>query len=266
MKKKDKAGKFEVVIPQGAHDGDKPKRMKIEKRTGCTKCGKCCREGSPTLLKGDLPLFTSGVLSHDNTYTIREGERVMSYGDDDVYESFMELIKIKNKEDKTECFFYRAEDEKCSIYENRPVQCRNYECWSAVPQKLSPGKPSEKPSHDVFEGLEKNRLTRQEVFHSVDVVLDIIKTHEEKCSYRKLADAFERLANSDESAVEEIMDMLQYDTYARPFLKEKFNIPEGAMDLIMGSPMLDTISGFGFRVKKEGDEYVLLPLENGEEK
>ncbi len=266
MKKKDKPGGFEVVIPQGAHDGDKPKLMKIEKRTGCTRCGKCCRGGSPTLLKADLPLFVSGVLSYGNTYTIREGERVISYGDNDVYESFMELIKIKNKEGSSECFFYRTEEEGCSIYENRPGQCRSYECWSTVPQKLSPSKPSGKPAHDVFEGLEKNKLTRQDVFHSVDVILEIMKAHEEKCSYRKLADAFEKLADSDESAVEEIMDMLQYDTYARPFLREKFNIPEGAMDLILGSPLLDTIGGFGFKVEIKGDEYILLPRENGEEK
>ncbi|HCZ11614.1 MAG TPA: hypothetical protein DHV16_05035 [Nitrospiraceae bacterium] len=85
--------------------------------------------------------------------------------------------------------------------------------------------------------------------------------HEEKCSYKKLSETVEKLSEGGEEAVEEIMDMLQYDTYVRPFLREKFNVPESALDLILGRPLSDTINEFGFKVVKEGDDYILLPIE-----
>jgi hypothetical protein len=54
--------------------------------------------------------------------------------------------------------------------------------------------------------------------------------------------------------------MLQYDTYIRPFLKDKLNVPSTAMDLILGRTLMKTINEFGFRVEKSGEEYTLLPI------
>ncbi len=226
----------------------KPQKMHMQKRTGCIRCGKCCTGSSPSLLKEDLALFVSGVLSYGNTITIREGERVRSNGDGQVYESFMELIKIRCKEQGPECVFYS--EDGCGIYENRPSQCRQYECWRPL---------------DLYGGLERNALGRRELFNSVDLLLEIIRKHEEKCSYKRLSAALDRLADRDEDAVEEIMDMLQYDTYIRPFLQDKLNLPGDALDLILGRPLTDTVNEFGFKVAREGDDYVLLPLEPANE-
>ena len=250
MEKKDEKNPG-IVIPHGAHDGDRPKRMKLTRRTGCVRCGDCCAKSSPSLLKSDLQLFLSGILSYGDVYTIRDGERVRA-GEDEVYESFMELIKIKTRPGTSECVFYRGA-EGCALYDSRPAQCREYECWSSASGKSSP--------YDVFKGLENESLSRGELFNSVDVLLEIISKHEEKCAYRELADAVEKAGAGDESAVERIMDMLQYDTYARPFLKEKFAVPDGALDLMLGRPLMDTICEFGLEVVREGDEYILVPRE-----
>ena len=225
-----------------------PQKMHMQKRTGCIRCGKCCTGSSPSLLKEDLALFVSGVLSYGNTFTIREGERVRSNSDGQVYESFMELIKIRCKEQGSVCVFYN--EDGCGIYENRPSQCRQYECWQPL---------------DLYGGLEKNALVREDLFNSVDVLLEIIGRHEEKCSYKRLSGAFDRLARSDEDAVEEIMDMFQYDTYIRPFLQEKFNLPGDALDLVLGRPLTDAVNEFGFKVAREGDDYILLPIEDQDE-
>ncbi len=225
-----------------------PQKMQMQKRTACIRCGKCCTGSSPSLLKEDLALFVSGVLSYGNTVTIREGELVRSNGDGRVYESFMELIKIRSKDQGSVCVFYN--DDACDIYENRPSQCRQYECW--------------RPS-DLYGGFEKNALVRKELFHSIDILLEIIGRHEEKCSYRRLSGAIGRLADGDEGAVEDIMDMLQYDTYMRPFLQEKFNLPGDALDLILGRPLMETVNEFGFKVVREGDDYILSPVEEQDE-
>lgn len=221
-----------------------------QKKNSCDRCGGCCSAGGSALLKNDMSLFISGTLSYDNAYTIREGELVRRQGDKDVFESFMDIIKIREGLDGKGCTFYEG-DGTCRIYENRPSQCRAYKCWSA---------------DDMLTGLEKVRLTRKELFSSVDVLIEAIDRHEEKCSYKGLADALERLANGEEAAVEDIMDMLQYDTAARPFLEERFHVPAGAMDLLLGRPMIQTINEFGFRVVQEGDEYIILPVETVEKK
>lgn len=245
MKNRGFADKLQIFTPQGFESGDKPQKMRLNRRTECIRCGKCCSDSSPSLLKEDIALFVSGVLSYDNTYTIREGERVWSKGDGSIYESFIELIKISDKDGTQVCVFYK-DKEGCSIYENRPSQCRTYKCWA--------------PENPIS-GLEEGALKRSDIFGSIDFLMEVIERHEEKCSYKKLSDAFDRVADGNEDAVEDIMDMLQYDTYIRPFLAERFNISENAMNLIFGRPLTETIGGFGFKVVKDGDDYILLPIE-----
>lgn len=246
MKIKSLTNKLQILTPQGFESGEKSQKMRLNKRTSCVRCGKCCSESSPSLLKEDTALFLSGVLSYDNTYTLRDGEKIRSNGDGNIYESFVELIKIKDKDEVSVCVFYK-DKEGCSIYENRPSQCRTYKCWA--PENL-------------MNGLEEGALKRSDIFGSVDLLMEVMEKHEEKCSYKKLSDAFERLADGSEDAVEEIMDMLQYDTYIRPFLEEKFNMPQNAMDLILGRPLINTINEFGFKVAKDGDDYILLQIED----
>lgn len=246
MKKKIKNEKLEIITPQGTDCGGKPKKMGMQKRTSCIRCGKCCKTSGPSLLKEDMALFTSGVLSYDSTYAIRNGELVFSHDDGLAYESFTELIKVRGKGDGPVCIFYN-DDEGCRIYENRPSQCRQYQCWRPV---------------NLYVNLEKDALCRKELFGGVDVLIDIMGQHEAKCSYRALSAAFERLADGDENAVEEIMDMLQYDTYIRPFLKEKLDLPDEAMGLILGRPLVEAVNEFGFKVVREGDDYILSAIEN----
>ncbi|MCC6345737.1 MAG: YkgJ family cysteine cluster protein [Nitrospirales bacterium] len=241
----------EILTPQGREESGAPQRMVLKrKRSHCVRCGSCCKGGGPVLMKGDLSLFLNGILSHETAYTIREGELVRAEGDEEIFEAPMELIKIREQEGDRGCFFHR-EEAGCAIYDDRPSQCRAYKCWAPT---------------DLLSGLEKERLTRKEIFGSVGVLLEIIVRHEEKCSYVKLAAAFEKLAQGSEDAVEEIMDALQYDTYVRPFLKERFAVPEEALDLILGRPLVETVNAFGFRIEREGDEYILLPIETEERK
>jgi len=251
MKEKKKIkGKLEILTPQGLESGDKPRKMLMKKKkSACVLCGECCRGGGPVLMKGDMELFLSGVLSHDTTYTVREGELIRTQGDGEVFEAPLELIKIKGKAGSPECVFYRAKGQ-CAIYENRPSQCRAYKCWAP---------------EDVLTGLEKERMVRKHIFGSVDLLLEAMGKHEEKCSYQKLAEAFEKVAQGSEEAVEDILDMLQYDTYIRPFLQEKYSVPESALDLLLGRPLADTIQAFGFKVERSGDEYVLAAIEEKKE-
>jgi Fe-S-cluster containining protein len=239
---------MEILTPQGFEKGDKPQKMRLNKKKNCIRCGKCCSESSPSLLKEDIALFISGALSPENTYTIRDSERISMKDDGSIYESFVELIKIRDKDGTSICVFYK-DNEGCSIYENRPAQCKAYKCWEP---------------HNLLKGLEEGALKRRDIFGSVDLIMEAIGRHEEKCSYKKLSEAFDKLAEGDEKAADDIIDMLQYDTYIRPFMQEKFNISANTMNLIFGKPMTETIREFGFEVINEGDEYILMPIKQEE--
>lgn len=237
-----KKNNFEIVTPQGFEESESPRKTGFSKKTECTLCGKCCTECSPSLMKQDMRLFISGVLSPENVYTIREGEPVRSGSD--VYESFVEIIKIRENEEAAGCIFY-SKGSGCIIYEDRPLQCKEYKCWE-----------TETPLY----GLEESALKREDFFGSVDIIMDAIKKHNDKCSYERLSSAIGRFNENKDDALDDIIDMLQYDTYIRPFLEEKFNVPSTAMDLILGRPLTETINEFGFKVEKIGDEYILLQL------
>lgn len=235
---------LEIFTPQGFEEEDKPKKMRFKKKSSCDRCGSCCAQSSPSLMKEDIALFLSGILSDENTYTIREGEIVRSV-DGSQYESFLELIKIREGDSSSACIFY---DNGCTIYERRPLQCRLYNCWEI---------------QEIEEGLEQKGLKRIDIFGSVELIMQAIQRHEEKCSYKKLSDSFERLNNGDDSAVDDIIDMLQYDTYLREFLTEKLNLKPRSTDLILGRSLTETINEFGIKVIKKAEEYILQPLKEG---
>jgi Fe-S-cluster containining protein len=236
MKEKD----LEIFTPQG-FDEDKPKKMRFKKKSSCDRCGDCCSISSPSLMKGDIGLFISGLLSDENTYTIREGELIRSK-DGNLYESFMELIKIREKNNSTTCIFY---DKGCTIYDNRPAQCREFNCWEI---------------HQIEEGLEKTALKRADLFNQIDFIMEAIKRHDEKCSYKRLSDTLERLNNGIEEAVEDIIDMLQYDINLRELLMKKFDLKPHSMDLILGRALSERITEFGLKVVKDDEGYILQSI------
>jgi len=241
---KPKTNKFEILTPQGFEETGKPKKMKFVKKTECDRCGNCCSGSTPSLYKEDLDMFRSGVLSFDNTFTIRVGEIFSVPGDQETYRAFVELIKIKPKEGNEVCTFY-SEDKGCAIYANRPSQCADYACWEM---------------NDAMTGLEGKALKRKDLFGDIELLSDLIARHEELCSYERLSDELEKASAGDEAAAADIADMLDYDSFVRDYVTEKFNIPATALDLIFGKPMVGRIKEFGLRVEKEGDEFVLLPL------
>jgi Fe-S-cluster containining protein len=233
---------IDIFTPQGYEGDDRPKKMRFKKKSSCDRCGNCCSTSSPSLMKEDIGLFISGLLSDENTYTIREGEIIRS-NDGNLYESFMELIKIREKENSTTCIFY---NKGCTIYDSRPVQCREFNCWE---------------THQIKEGIEKIALKRADLFNQVDFIMEAIKRHDEKCSYKRLSDTLERLKNGIEEAVEDIIDMLQYDINLRELLMKKFNLKPHSMDLILGRALSDRLIEFGLKVVKDDEGYILQSIE-----
>jgi len=267
---------FEIILPDGTiykgkkkdstvqgYDPDgKPKKMKFETKSSCERCGQCCIKDTPVLLKEDLPLLIRGIISEKDIYTIRDGEAVRSFIDGDIYFSSMELIKIQPIIGTSTCLFYDYE-EGCTIYENRPTVCKEYECWS---ENVS------------ITGLEKRRLTRLDLFGSIDILKKAIEKHEENCSLNIFNDTVDKLKSKKSETIKEeeettekadenfekIVEMILYDNEIRKWAKDKLNIQDDISNLIFGKRLFELAPLYGLIIQKEGDNFIIKFME-GEE-
>ena len=213
-------------------------------RTHCIRCGTCCMKGGATLHKEDATLFTKGILKASHVYTLRKGEVVRNI-DDTVFVLEQEIIKIKGQGEVWSCIFYDDDQKMCSIYEQRPVECRALKCWDL---------------RGFDEVMAKPCLQRRDLIKPDDGILKIIDNHDQRCAYEALQLAVKELQGPNSSrAVGEILNLLRYDHCMRPLLKEKLKVDPNAMDFFFGRPLTATIQMFGLCVKQEGDGFLLVP-------
>ncbi|EFK10616.1 conserved hypothetical protein [delta proteobacterium NaphS2] len=215
------------------------------KRTHCIRCGECCAATGPSLQKADLPLFFNHVIDGTSLYTIRKGELVRDNIHDRLEFTHQEIIKLRDRETGKGCILYDEDEKACTIYANRPSQCQAFSCWD----------------HTEF-----NRIFSGPKAQRADIVKDpnllrLIFAHEEKCSYQIISSHVKQISDQGESAVQKILDILQYDREIRRLTKEKLAIDPSEMDLLFGRPLSDTIHMFGLMVQQETDGSFLLTIE-----
>jgi Fe-S-cluster containining protein len=204
-------------------------------------------KGGPTLHKEDAVLFAKGTLKTSHVYTLRKGEVVRNI-DDTLFVLEQEIIKIKGQGEVWSCMFYDDDKRACSIYEQRPLECRALKCWDL------------QGFHEV---MAKPCLQRRDLIKPDDGILKIIDNHDQRCAYETLQLAAMNLEEPNSpKAVGEILDLLRYDHYMRPLLKEKLKVDPNAMDFFFGRPLTTTIRMFGLCVKQEGDTVLLVPTAN----
>lgn len=168
---------------------------------------------------------------------------------DNIRDSFFilqeEIIKIKGKDNKWTCMFYNDDQKACTIYEHRPIECRLLKCWDTR----------------ELEGIFlKKLLQRKHLINPDDPIIEILATHEQRCSYALLEELVKALGGQDsENAVKKVLDLLQYDYYLRSFIAEKLKIGQEENDFLFGRLLVTTISMFGLRVEQRGNTFWLIP-------
>lgn len=257
---------FEIVLPDGTvykpekddretrhsikgYDSEgKPKKMIFSVKTGCDRCGECCRRNTPIILKEDIPLLTKGIISEKDIYTIREGEKIRSSIDGDTYYSSMEIIKIRPIFGSFTCLFYDPEV-GCTIYEQRPSVCRQYECWS---------------QNITITGLERKRLTRAHLFSDIDFIKETIKKHNEICSLDKFSELIDELKKGKEENVQKIAEMIIYDSSLREWIKEKLNLSDDILPLLFGKTLFELATFYGLVIEKEDENFLIKVVQEEE--
>lgn len=212
----------------------------------CVQCGECCRSGSPTLQAEDLALLRAGKIPWEQLLTLRKGEPARSL-DGRPFILSEERIKVREKENSRQCVFLNDETDRCSIYLDRPMQCRAQACWDPMPARDLANEPF---------------LLRKHIFQDVELLLEIISEHDARCGFDVFAEAFQQLSERGEHKFEEILGMLSYEEHFRNFISEQFRIPEVNLDLVLGRSFIQMVPLFGYKVTEEPEGQRCLIPEN----
>jgi Fe-S-cluster containining protein len=199
-------------------------------REACLRCGECCLRSGPTLLLSDLQLLADEVVTWNDLYTLRPGDRE-PFREETPVPLESERLKIREVPGSQQCTFYLAATRGCRIYENRPEQCRLQHCW---------GEPQPPPSPEAF-------LSREHLFAQVPEIMDLIRAHEERCNLTALRKSLEELAAGREEASGALFEALHFDHYLRKMFQQDWGLSAAATELILGRPVTRFLKDRGFQ-------------------
>ena len=214
--------------------------------TECSRCGTCCKKGGPSFHLEDKVLIEKGIILSKYLYTIREGELCYDNVKESILPAASDIIKIKGQKDSVTCIFFNEKENECTIYDNRPVECRALKCWD---------------TREIERIYSKNRLTRKDLISTIEGLWNLIEDHQRRCSYEALKFFIAVLnKNEKDEALNGIFDIIEYDAQIRELVVQKGDLDPEMTDFIFGRPITETIRMYGFKIIKQDDNYRLIPI------
>jgi len=182
------------------------------------------------LHREDIVLPAEGVLPPAALVTLRAGELAR----DDVRGELLplpeEAIKLAGRGGTWSCPYLDAASNTCSIYAERPAQCRALFCEdvSALAAMYARG-----------------RLTRTDVLPLLHPDwLPLAEAHEAECAWARLAPLALR-AHRDADAERILLEAVRFDHAFRELAVERAAVPADALPLIFGRPLRALLADFG---------------------
>ncbi|MBU2513135.1 YkgJ family cysteine cluster protein [bacterium] len=204
--------------------------------TDCIRCCTCCAKGGPALHLEDRKLIETGKLHGRFLVTIREGEPAEDNVKGGMIFTNSDIIKIKSKENSDACLYSDLINSSCSIYENRPLECRVLKCWDT------------KEIENIYN---KDRLTRKDIIGHISGLWEIIEEHQEKCSFSKIKCILDQNPGKLEGdALGSLLEAVQYDISIRSLLIEKTDTDPNLLPFLLGNPLQGILKKFGIELKK----------------
>jgi Fe-S-cluster containining protein len=211
----------------------------------CRRCGTCCKKGGPSLHMEDLHLVTKGAIHTRYLYTLRKGELAFDNVRGKLAPVAGELIKIKGRATGWTCIFYDEIKNACTIYTDRPIECRVLKCWD---------------TRAIEQMYTENRLTRRHLLSGVKGLWGLVEDHGVRCDYALVNELVQALSPScNNAAAKNLIEMIGYDTQIRRLVVEKSGVDEDMTDFLFGRPLLKTITTLGLNVKRSGRMVQLVP-------
>ncbi|MFC1577920.1 YkgJ family cysteine cluster protein [Thermodesulfobacteriota bacterium] len=209
----------------------------------CRRCGTCCEKGGPGFHQEDRMLIEKGRIPLKYLYTIRKGEFAYDNVNGRLMPVDSDIIKIKEKEDTWTCIFFDEQNRGCSIYNDRPLECRTLKCWDTV---------------ELEKMYAKHRLTRDDLISEVEGLWDLINDHQARCDYEKIINLINDFDGPrKDRARKKLMEIIQYDAEFRKLVVEKGGLDAAMLDFLFGRPLRETLPAYGIKVRQEGRKTII---------
>jgi Fe-S-cluster containining protein len=202
----------------------------------CRRCGTCCKKGGPCFHLEDKILIEKGIILSKYLYTVREYELCYDNVRESILPAASDIIKIKGQKNSLACIFFNEKENECTIYDNRPLECRALKCWD---------------TREIEKIYSKNRLTRKDLLSNVEGLWDLVEDHQKQCSYEKLTLFIDILKKGQkDKGLKGILDIIKYDAKIRELVVQKGGLDPEMTDFIFGRPITETIGVYGFKIKE----------------
>jgi Fe-S-cluster containining protein len=206
--------------------------------THCKKCGTCCRKGGPALHLEDKALADSGKIPLKHLLTFRQGEPVYDNVTGTIAPAVTDIVKIKGIHDRTAlCVLYDAASKGCTIYRQRPAECKALQCWD---------------TREIEKIYATRRLTRRHLLSGVKGLWELVEDHQEQCDYAYIAELAGKIrrARQAEAVEKELLELVRYDRHLRQVTLEQGHFDPGILEFLFGRPLSFTIGLFQLRITR----------------
>jgi Fe-S-cluster containining protein len=200
----------------------------------CRRCGTCCKKGGPSFHRADKALIEKGVIHSKYLYTIRQGEMAFDNVRQCLEPVSSDIIKLKGKGESWTCILFDEKQNECTIYENRPIECRALKCWDT------------KALEDLYT---HKRLKREDLIADIEGLWGIIKDHQARCNYetiQKLAIAIN--SGRGGKARQKLAEIIQFDIEIRKLVVSRGGLDKEMLDFLFGRPLKQTLKHFGLKM------------------
>ncbi len=204
----------------------------------CQRCGTCCKKGGPSFHQADQDLIKKGVIHTRCLYTIRKGERAYDNVRECLEAVSSDIIKIKGKGDSLTCMFFDERQNACTIYDDRPLECRALKCWDTAELEAMYG---------------KRRLSRKDLLGEIEGLWDLIETHQERCNYETIHQLVKTINQKQGGrAQQDLAERILYDREIRKLVVSRAGLGEDMLDFLFGRPLNETIKNLGLKILPKG--------------
>ena len=209
----------------------------------CVRCGVCCEKGGPGFHQADRALIDKGLIPARCLFTIRQGEMAYDNVQGRLEPVDSDIIKIKGKGDSWTCMFFDETGKQCSIYADRPLECRALKCWD---------------THELETLYAGRRLTRKDLICKVEGLWDLIQEHQQRCDYEKIQKLIDDLNGpAGERARRKLLEIIQFDTEIRKLVVKQGKMDPEMLNFLFGRPLSKTLPKYGIKIRPDGRKTVI---------
>lgn len=213
--------------------------------TSCLRCGTCCEKGGPSFHQADRILIEKGLIASKYLFTLRQGELAYDNVRGRLMPTDTDIIKIKAKNGRRACMFFDEKTKDCTIYNERPRECRVLKCWD---------------TREIEAIYARDRLTRKDLMSAVEGLWDLIADHQARCDYGTIQNLVKRLnGRGKETARRKLVEIILYDTEIRSLVVSNGGLDPEMLDFLFGRPLIKTLANYGLGVRKEGRGIRIVP-------